>query len=90
MIDINDKVEPKLPDPEFTPEYLEAFLCLCLSKLGGYQVIPLELLKKYPAGGVNLPKWIEEKQSFVMSVAEYATPFIKIARIVPKIKLSKN
>jgi hypothetical protein len=73
----------ELPIPEFTPEYLEAFLCLALSKNGGKLTIPLETLKKYPTGGVSAPVWDEDTKTFTMSTTIVAVPIIQIARAMP-------
>jgi len=75
--------DANLPVPEFTPEYLEAFLCLALSKNGGKLTIPLEMLKKYPCGGVSQPVWDEDTKTFTMSTTLVAVPIIQIARAMP-------
>jgi hypothetical protein len=94
--DINQKFEDaEIPAPPFTPEYLEAFLCVCLAQLGGFVSIKMKSLKSYKVGGVQQPVWNEKAQAFVMANAGVDTekiikalngePVIKIARNMPKL-----
>jgi hypothetical protein len=39
---------PNQTDPEFTGDYLKAFIALMLFKLGGTETISLEMLEKFP------------------------------------------
>ena len=54
-------------EPEFTHDYLKAFVALMLFKLGGRQAIPLDKLENFPAKDDSVKViWDTEKKAFVL------------------------
>lgn len=76
------KVEEKQTVPEWKPKYLEAFICLMLTKLGGFQSIELERLEKYPDEAKNLFIWEPKKKCFT-AMAPKPENDIVIAKELP-------
>ena len=73
-----------LQAPEPKDEYISAFLALMLSKLGGYQTIPLKNLKKFPIKETPELSWDADKQAFTLAIRgkEPKSPIIHNSQIL--------
>ena len=68
--------------PDFDPKYVEAFIHLMLHKLGGFQTIPLEKLKDFPAGQESKIYWDEQQEAFTISIPD--------VKVTPKKRIIHN
>jgi len=52
--------------PEFKSDYIKAFMALMLLKVGGSEIISLELLEKFPEEECPIVGWNPEKKAFIL------------------------